>query len=124
MQNRFTNIINLSNSEIAPLNASWCQSFISRLRGFTFRSDIGFDESLVLVEARDSRLDTSIHMFFVWTDLSIAWVNSDNVVVDCVLAKAWHPFYAPSKAARYVVEYNPKRHGDFKPGDRISFDHV
>jgi uncharacterized membrane protein (UPF0127 family) len=82
------------------------------------------NEGLVLVEARDSRLDTSIHMFFVWTDLAIAWVNSNNEVVDTALAKAWRPFYAPSKPARYVVEFHPKRHGEFKAGDLISFDHV
>ena len=77
----------------------------------------------MLVEANDSRLDTSIHMFFVWTDLSIAWVNSDNEVVDTALAKAWRPFYASSKPARYVVEFHPERHGEFKAGDHITFEH-
>jgi uncharacterized membrane protein (UPF0127 family) len=59
-----------------------------------------------------------------WTDLAIAWVNSNNEVVDTALAKAWRPFYASSKPARYVVEFHPERHGEFKAGDKISFDHV
>ncbi len=108
---------------MAPIKALWCQSFFSRLRGFTFRSDINNNESLVLVESRDSRVDTAIHMFFVWTDLAIAWVNSSNEVVDCTVARAWRPFYAASRPARYVIEFHPKRHGDFKAGDRISFEH-
>lgn len=123
MKKRITHIRNLTNPTIAPLRAQWCQSFFLRLRGFTFRTSLENEEGLVLVEARDSRLDTAIHMFFVYTDLAIAWVNSDHEVVDNALAKAWRPFYVPSRPARYVIEFHSKRHGDFKPGDRISFDH-
>jgi uncharacterized membrane protein (UPF0127 family) len=114
---------NLTNPSIDVIQARWCQSFFSRLGGFTFRSNLEKNEGLVLVEARDSRLDTAIHMFFVWTDLAIAWVNSNNEVVDTALARAWRPFYASSKPARYVIEFHPQRHGEFKAGDHISFDH-
>lgn len=116
-------IRNLSNPTITPIRGKWCQSFRARLQGFTFRSSLGYDEGLVLVETRDSRIDTSIHMLFVWTDLAVAWVNSQDIVVDTVLAKAWRPFYGPSKPARYVIEYHPARHGDLQPGDHIAFDH-
>lgn len=122
MKNIIT-IRNLNRPTIQPIQAIWCQSFFLRLRGFTFRSSLEKTEGLVLVEARDSRLDTSIHMFFVWTDLAVAWVNANNEVVDNVLAKAWRPYYAPSRPARYVIEFQPERHGDFRPGDRVVFDH-
>ena len=122
MKQKTTRIRNLSNPRIRPLSAKWCQSFASRLRGFTFRSSLDKDEALVLVEGGDSRMNTAIHMFFVWTDLAVAWVNSHNEVVDTVLAKSWRPFYAPARPARYVIEFHPARHGDFNPGDRISFD--
>ena len=121
MKNKSVRVHNLSNPSTQPVRANWCQSFFSRLRGFTFRKSLENDEGLVLVEARDSRLDTSIHMLFVWTDLAVAWVNSDMEVVDTVLAKAWRPFYASSRPARYVFEFHPRRLGDFNPGDRVSF---
>lgn len=123
MKDHPVTIRNLSNPAIAPIRGKWCQSFVSRLRGFTFRSSLGLEEGLVLVEPRDSRIDTFIHMFFVWTDLSVAWVNGEGEVVDAVLAKSWRPFYGPSKPARYVIEYHPARHGDLRLGDRIAFDH-
>ncbi|MCS6992307.1 MAG: DUF192 domain-containing protein [Anaerolineales bacterium] len=116
-------IRNLSNPSVAPIRGKWCQSFLSRLRGFTFRSQLAPEEGLVLVESHDSRIETAIHMLFVWTDLSIAWVNTQNEVVDTVLAKAWCPFYGPAKPARYVIEYHPARYGDFQVGDQIAFDH-
>lgn len=116
-------IRNLNNPAIAPIRGKWCQSFLARLRGFTFRSSLERDEGLVLVETRDSRIETAIHMLFVWTDLAVAWVNSQNEVVDTALAKSWRPFYGPAKPARYVIEYHPARHGDLRPGDQIAFDH-
>jgi len=124
MSDQPTFVRNLTTPAIDAIQARWCQSFFSRLRGFTFRSSLDKNEGLVLVEARDSRVDTAIHMFFVWTDLAIAWINSDNQVVDIALAKAWRPFYASSKPARYVLEFHPQRHGEFQPGDQILFDHA
>jgi uncharacterized protein len=123
MKNDRILIRNLTNPAIAPIQAKWCQSFLARLQGFTFRASLENAEGLVLVEARDNRIDTSIHMFFVWTDLAVAWVNSKNEVVDTALAKAWRPFYAPSKPARYVIEFHPARHGDFRSGDQVVFEH-
>jgi uncharacterized membrane protein (UPF0127 family) len=123
MKNHSVRIHNLTNTSMTPIRASWCESFLARLRGFTFRSSLEDDEGLILVEASDSRVATSIHMFFVWTDLAVAWVNSKNEVVDAVLARAWRPFYAPSKPARYVIEYHPARHGDLRSGDQIAFEH-
>lgn len=123
MKDHSVTIRNLSNPSISPIRGKWCQSFLSRLRGFTFRSSLERDEGLVLVETRDSRIDSSIHMLFVWTDLAVAWVNGENEVVDTALAKSWRPFYGPSKPARYVIEYHPARRDDLQPGDRITFDH-
>jgi len=115
---------NLSNPAVRPVQAKWCGSFWSKLRGFTFRSSLQPDEGLLLVEGRDSRVDTSIHMMFVWTDLAVIWINSKNEVVDSVLAKAWRPFYASARPARYILEIHPNRMGEFKPGDIVDFDHA
>ncbi len=71
----------------APLHVPYCDSFFCRLRGLMFRSNLDTDKGLLLVEKRDSRMDTSIHMLFVFMDLAVIWINSDNVVVDTVLAR-------------------------------------
>jgi uncharacterized membrane protein (UPF0127 family) len=115
---------NLSNPAIKPVQAKWCESFLGKLRGYTFRRQLSQDEGLLLVERRDSRLDTSIHMMFVWTDLAVTWINSQNEVVDTVLAKSWRPFYASARPARYILEIHPERFGEFKPGDIVDFEHA
>jgi uncharacterized membrane protein (UPF0127 family) len=104
-----------------PLQIKYCDTFFTQLRGFTFRSALGRKEGLLLVGARDSRLDSSIHMLFVSFDLTVIWINSAMRVVDKVLAKSWRPAYFPKQPARFVLEIHPERWGDFEIGDGVEF---
>jgi uncharacterized protein len=108
----------------APLQAIYCDSFMGRLRGLMGRSSLPLAEGLLLVETRDSRVDTSIHMFFVYMDLAVVWINSGYTVVDTVLARSWRPFYAPRQAARYTLEIHPSRLNEFTIGDQVEFRNV
>ena len=102
----------------------YCDTFLTQLRGLMFRSRLARDEGLVLVGIKDSRLDSSIHMFFVSFDLTVLWVNSQMKVVDKVLARSWRPMYFSKIPARYVVEIHPERWGDFEIGDEVQFKNV
>ena len=103
------------------LRIKFCDTFLTQLRGLTFRSRLSRDEGLLLVGKRDSRLESSIHMFFVSFDLSVIWINSAMQVVDKVLAKSWRPAYFSKQPARYVLEIHPERWGDFEIGDSVEF---
>ena len=124
MTDHLLTLRNRSNPAIKPVQAKWCESFLSKLRGYTFSRSLSRDEGLLLVGRRDSRVDTSIHMMFVWTDLTVIWIDSYNLVVDTVLAKPWRPFYTPAQPARYVLEIHPDRFGEFKAGDIVEFEHA
>ena len=89
-----------------------------------FRSDLAVDEGLLFVYKRDSRVDTSIHMFFMKFDIAVVWINSSMQVVDKVLAKRWKPAYAPKDAAQYVLETHPDRLGEFEIGNKVQFEDV
>ena len=117
-------IENKSQTLPALLRAVYCDSFLCRLRGLMFRSSLAHDEGLLLVEGRDSRIDTAIHMLFVFMDLAVIWINSDYVVVDTVLARSWFPAYAPHQAAKYILEIHPARLNEFKIGDLVEFQNV
>jgi uncharacterized membrane protein (UPF0127 family) len=117
-------IIHLENKDRplpATLQAVYCENFFCRLRGLTFRASLPQDQGLLLVEARNSRLDTSIHMLFVCMDLGIIWINSEYTVVDSVLARSWRPIYTPREAAKYILEIHPSRLIEFKIGDHLDF---
>jgi uncharacterized membrane protein (UPF0127 family) len=108
----------------APLQVVYCDSYLCRLRGLMFRSSLAHTEGLLLVEARDSRIDTSIHMLFVFMDLAVIWINAEYMVVDTVLAHTWRPVYAPRKPARYILEIHPSRINEFKIGDQVEFQNA
>lgn len=84
-----------------------------------FNSKLGPDGSILMDEKVDSRLGTSIHMFFMNFNIGVIWVNSDYCVVDKVIAKRWYPFYMSKSPARYILETHPERLGDFSIGDKI-----
>jgi uncharacterized membrane protein (UPF0127 family) len=118
---KIISVENNSRRVMGPLHARYCDTFLTQLRGFTFRSTISREEGLILVGKRDSRIDSSIHMLFVSFDLCVIWIDSAMRVVDKVLAKSWRPAYFSSQPAKYVLEIHPERWGDFEIGDRVEF---
>jgi len=114
-------IHNLSRKLDKPALVGYCDSFQCRLRGLMFRPRLDPDDGLLLVEKRDSRLDTSIHMFFVPFDLAVFWISSDMTVVDKVIAKSWKPAYISKVDAKFTLEIHPDRWGDYEIGDKVEF---
>lgn len=114
-------IQNLSRPLESPAIVGFCDSFLCKLRGLMFRERLAPDEGLLLVEKRNSRLNASIHMFFVPFDLAVFWINSDMIVVDKVIAKSWKPAYAPQADAQYILEIHPNRWADYEIGDQVKF---
>ncbi len=118
---RTISIENLNRRIDGGLRIKYCDTFLTQLRGFTFRSNLGRHDGLVLAGKRDSRVDSSIHMFFVSFDLAVIWINSDMQVVDKVLARSWKPAYFSKEPAKYVLEVHPDRWEEFQVGDRVKF---
>ena len=118
---RTISIENLNRRIDDGLRIKYCDTFLTQLRGFTLRQSLTREEGLVLVGRRDSRIDSSIHMFFVSFDLSVIWINSDMQIVDKVLAKSWKPAYFSKQPAKYVLEIHPDRWEEFQVGDRVQF---
>jgi len=117
----FIVVENKSRKIQSPTKIKYCDTFLSQLRGFTFRPHLGLDEGLVLVGKQDSRIDSAIHMLFVSFDLGVIWINSQMKVVDKKIAKSWKPAYFSKIPAKYVLEVHPARMEDFQIGDTIEF---
>lgn len=100
----------------------WCQGFGDKLRGLMFRRQITDDEGLIFVYGRESKVDTSIHMFFMNFDIACIWLDKEGRVVDKVLAKRWRPAYAPRVPAQYVVEASPALFDKVQVGEVLRFE--
>jgi len=101
--------------------AAWCDGFGSKLRGFTFRRRLEVGEGLVLVEKKESRLNTAIHMLFVFFALGVIWVDTEGTIVGTTLAKPWRLSYSPPQPARYVIEGHPHILEQVQIGEHIEF---
>ncbi len=115
------NIIHTESGQTLIPNAKWCSSFGSKFRGFTFRRHLELTDGLVLVEKSDNKMNTSIHMMFVFFDLGVIWVNDAGEVVDKIVAQKWRLSYVPQAPARYVIEGHPTIIDQVDVGDHIEF---
>ena len=98
-----------------------CSSFLCRLRGLTFRSELGGDEGLLLVGQRESRADAAIHMFFVFFSIAVVWLDGTGKVVDVQVARPFRPLYVPVGPARDVLEGPPVLAERVSIGDVLHF---
>jgi uncharacterized membrane protein (UPF0127 family) len=89
-----------------------------------FRPPLRAGEALILVEARDSRVSTSIHMLGVSFPIAAIWIDNAGRVVDKVLARPWRPYYAPRAPARYILETEPDFLAQVTIGDEVDFEDV
>jgi hypothetical protein len=96
-------------------------SFVTRLRGLTFRRRLGEGEGLWLVGRSESRAEAAIHMFFVFFPIGVLWLDRGNRVTDKMLARPFRPFYAPRSPAIGVLECQPEVLNHVEVGDRIRF---
>jgi uncharacterized membrane protein (UPF0127 family) len=86
-----------------------------------FQPGIAPQKGLILVQDRESQLDSAIHMFFCNFELAVIWINNRSQVVDTCLARRWRPFYMPAHPARYVLETHPDHLQEFMIGDQLVF---
>jgi uncharacterized membrane protein (UPF0127 family) len=115
-------IVNNSRPLPQPLLGDWCASFLCRLRGLAWRCRLAPDEALILVQTRPSRSGAAIHMFGMFFDLAIIWLDEGRRVVDAQLAFRWRSILQPAQAALYVIECAPQRLSEFHVGDQIVFE--
>lgn len=90
-----------------PLEVRRCDTLWCRFRGLMFRRQLAPREALLFVESGESRVATTIHMFFVFFPIGVVWLARDGTVVDKRLAKPFRPYYAPCRPAQYYLEGAP-----------------
>lgn len=118
---RWVRVCNRSQEGRLLVLARWCESYLCRLRGLTFRLKLPEQNGLLLVGHTDSIPLATIHMFGVFFSLGVIWLDSSRRVVDRVLAR---PFgiYRPISPARYVLEGRPSILDGVSLGDELVFE--
>ena len=118
---RCLSVFNISKPLAMPIKAKYCKDYFCKLRGLMFQQQFDKYSGLLLVDDRESRLNVTIHMFFMFCDITVIWINSQLTVVDIQMARSWPLLYIPRSPACYVLETHPERLTDFHIGDRLLF---
>jgi uncharacterized membrane protein (UPF0127 family) len=105
-----------------PVRSRRCDSFLCRLRGLTFRRRLSPGEALLLVGEKEGRVETGIHMFFVFFPIAAVWLDGEGRVVDSVLARPFRPIYLPAGPAKDVLEGPPSLLEYISKGDQLRFE--
>lgn len=112
-------IQNLANPNFLPLHATVYSRFWDKLRGLMFKKTMGDDDSILIDQGLESRINSAIHMLFMNFEITVVWINSQQEVVDVKVAKPWMLACVPQQPARYILETHLKLAESFKPGDEL-----
>lgn len=114
-------VVQRKTGQVLLHSVQWCESRLCRLRGLQFSKSPKPGEGLLLVMSKESVVETSIHMFFVFFPIAAVWINTQGQITHVQLAKPWRPYYASPAPARYVLETTPEFLDRVKVGDEVDF---
>jgi uncharacterized membrane protein (UPF0127 family) len=117
---RWVVVRNRSRGGMPVTRARWCSGFLCKLRGLTFRRSLPAKTGLLLVESRDGRWTTSIHMFGMLFAIGVVWIDGRGIVVDARHALPWRA-YLPAAPARFTLEGSPEILDRASVGDVLEF---
>jgi uncharacterized protein len=100
--------------------ARFGKSFLAQLNGLMYTRKLKGGRSLILDRGYESRVDSGIHMLFVFFPLDVVFLDAKKIVVDVREAFPFRSIVTPRKKARYIIEMN-KGENILKIGDKVSF---
>lgn len=111
-------IVNKSSGQVLVEELRVLRNVFSKSWGALFKNRLR--EGLVFPFKRSSRLGAAVHTFFVFTPLTVVWLDNGFRVVDVSLVK---PFSVavPRHPAKFVVELPPECFGLVREGDVLEF---
>lgn len=97
----FDMLINKTKGKIWSGKVKVADTFFGRFRGLMLKPNI--DYALVFILPAETRINASIHMFFMLQSIDVIFLNSSREVVDLKRARPWR-IYVPRESAKYIIE--------------------
>ncbi len=113
-------LINKTKKKTIIRKVEIAKTHLQRMRGLMFAPKP--DYALILCMPQESRINSAIHMLFVFYPIDVLFLNSKKRVVDKVAGlKPFSLGYAPKRPAKYVVELPEGLGKKAKIGDLLSW---
>lgn len=112
----------LHNNVILADNVRHYKDIFSKSKGLRFAKPLRKGQAIILEAVKESTMETTIDMFFVFFPIDVLWLNREKEVVDLKRSvKPFTPMVIPRKPAKYVIELKAGITNNIKLGDRIEF---
>ncbi len=94
----------------------------NKLKGLMFENRERFDYALVFPLPRESTLQATIHMLFVFFPIDVVYLNKNKRVVDIVRSlQPFTPSYTPKKPSKFFIELPAGKTNGIELGDELSW---
>lgn len=109
-------------NKVISSNPKICKTYFSKLRGLMFRKKFKNFDSLIMINKKETKHNSAIHMFFVFYPISIIWLNNEHIIVDKKRFYPFHPLYVPKLKAKYILELPIEKGETLNIGDKINIE--
>lgn len=104
-------------------NLEICDSFWKRFMGLMFRKKLGNGNALLFILPKESRMESSIHMMFVFFPIDVLWLDKNFKVIDKRLnIKPFSFNHTPKESAKYVVEAAAGKFSSLELEEKLSIN--
>ena len=115
------NIEIVNNNILIADDVKVSNDMFSKTRGLMFSRKLKKGQALLLVADEENKMETTIHMFFVFFPIDVLWINEKKEIVDKKTVFPFHPLVSPKNPAKYVLELNKRTTTDISIGDSLDF---
>ncbi|AFK22748.1 DUF192 domain-containing protein [Pyrococcus sp. ST04] len=91
---------NVTKGKIWKGEVKFADTFVKRFLGLMFRKP---KYALIFILPTETRINASIHGFFMRESIDVIFLNSSKAVVDFTVLKPWR-IYIPKSPSKYVIE--------------------
>ena len=115
-------LINSTSGKRIIQKTKTANTVFTRFKGLMFEKKENFDYGLIFELAKEGRINSSVHMLFVFFPIDIVFLNSQKIVVDKATLNPWKLNYTPKKSAKYFVELPNGIGNKIKSGEKLQWD--
>lgn len=101
-------------SKIIFQNAKFSSNF-----GLMFKPKLKNNETIILKLDKESKINSIIHMLFVFYPIYVIWLNKEKIIVGIKKCYPFQLFAIPKNQAMYVIECS--KLPNIKINDKLEF---
>lgn|GEM_PF-564324 len=95
---------------------------LERMKGLMFENEKKFDYALVFSFPKKGRVETSLHMMFVFFPITAVFLDENKIVTDVALLTPFTPNYTPKSPSKFVIELPAIYSKNIKIKDKVEWD--